>query len=44
MVGKETKTSPKLERGKTTKTGGMCEGSCGRYKRGGNGLEVTLSL
>jgi hypothetical protein len=44
MVGKETKTNPKLGRGKTTKTGDKCEGSYGRYKKGGSGLEVTSSL
>jgi hypothetical protein len=32
------------ETGQTTKTGDVCEGSYGRYKKGGNGLEVTPSL
>jgi hypothetical protein len=44
MVGKETKKNSKSERGQTTKTGDVCEGSYGIYKKGGNGLEVTPSL
>jgi hypothetical protein len=46
MVGKETKKKKKTksERGKTTTTGDVCEGRYGRYKKGGNGLEVTPSL
>jgi hypothetical protein len=46
MVGKETKKIPKSERGKTTKSGDVCEavGSYERYKKGGNGLEVPHFL